>query len=428
MNLRLALKSVIFSSPSESVIVTAGKDGVVQFFINQSLHKLLELMLQNEDYFAMLEKLQKYNIDVEWLNKIIHGMVKKGVLQFTIDRNVNILQFRKTESLQLLDRLYFEVTNSCNLKCIHCYNSRDVDPKFIDVCLFEKLLKEAYNLGVWLVDITGGEPFLHPQIEEILELCTRYGMFINLYTNATLFTNDKVAMLESKYRFHSLIVSLDGKVRKTHDAIRGRRGVHSITTRYLKVISQSSIPLRINTMIMKRNQEEVDDIIEYAYNQLNATSVAIAPILLAGRGKDIWEEQQVPLDVIFRTLMNAYKQMLCAEASVDKMDLRKTYCGVFEKMLYVSCDFEVFLCPTLTRYENPEFKLGNFPESSLAQIVNELNRFKDNFLCEKEDVCPKAALCKSGCRSRAYLNTQKLDGVDKFMCDFFTYASSEQNK
>ncbi len=71
----------------------------------------------------------------------------------------------------------FSITNSCNMKCNHCFTYNRADKRY-DMSLeemaqtLETMLKHAGG-RVDLVNITGGEPTLHPQLFEMIELCQR---------------------------------------------------------------------------------------------------------------------------------------------------------------------------------------------------------------------------------------------------------------
>jgi len=409
----------MFDTKGEYYIATACKEGITITYINKALQLLLLFLLKNNGYQYLLDELMLKDVDVDNLTDIIYGMTERGVLQFVSDSKVNDLQFREIDS-DGLERLFIEVTNACNLDCIHCYNSREYQHSYIDVALLKELMEEAHGLGVWLVDITGGEPFMHPQIMDILEVCTEYGMFLNLYTNATLLNGSVIKTLEVKCRIQSLIVSLDGLSCEIHDLIRGVSGSFDTTMENLEVISKSKLPLRVNTMLIKQNQEEVNGIIEFAYDKLGAVSVAVSPILKAGKGEKI-SDYCVPPNIVYDALLKSHKE-LKLDTLPQGSDTRHTYCGVYDTTLYISPDFEVFLCPTLTKYENSAFSLGTYHANSLKEISHKLINFENCFQCEEINFCPYAELCKGGCRSRAYLNTGKTYGIDEFMCNYFNHS------
>ena len=64
-------------------------------------------------------------------------------------------------------RIKLAITERCNLKCIHCYMEKK-SSKCMNVDHARRLLNEARDLGVEVVDLTGGEPSLHPHFTTIV--------------------------------------------------------------------------------------------------------------------------------------------------------------------------------------------------------------------------------------------------------------------
>lgn len=82
-------------------------------------------------------------------------------------------------------KIYVEITNVCNLNCNFCPKTKR-KAKFMDLKLFEKTIKEANPLCDEITLHLMGEPLIHPQIKEIIELANKENVKINLTTNGTL--------------------------------------------------------------------------------------------------------------------------------------------------------------------------------------------------------------------------------------------------
>ena len=77
----------------------------------------------------------------------------------------------RAQSLQTnqLKELWFHITNRCNLSCQHClFTSGPEATEELSVKQILDRAKEAVDLGCKFFALTGGEPFFHPQIGEIL--------------------------------------------------------------------------------------------------------------------------------------------------------------------------------------------------------------------------------------------------------------------
>jgi len=95
----------------------------------------------------------------------------------------------REEDVLAFDRIHFIINNFCNLKCTHCYmymnsypTERKKNVKFDvlrrDICL---LMTAVDSFGV--VNVFGGEPFLHPQLNDIVGQILKYDNFGSLIVN-----------------------------------------------------------------------------------------------------------------------------------------------------------------------------------------------------------------------------------------------------
>jgi uncharacterized Fe-S cluster-containing radical SAM superfamily protein len=127
-----------------------------------------------------------------------------------------------------LDALWIQVAGSlCNLTCAHCFVScgpHEHRHVLLSRAQVRERVAEALALGVKEFYFTGGEPFLHPDLLEILEDTVAHGP-ATVLTNGTLLTRARLqrwAALARDARYSlELRVSLDGWSAEVHDGIRG---------------------------------------------------------------------------------------------------------------------------------------------------------------------------------------------------------------
>jgi molybdenum cofactor biosynthesis enzyme MoaA len=131
-------------------------------------------------------------------------------------------------ALRALDTLWFQVGGTvCNLACTHCFIScspTNHTHEFMRLAEVRRYLDEAAALGVREYYFTGGEPFLNPEMEAILEATLRVGP-ATVLTNGLLLDPRRCARLAalaaaSPYSL-DLRVSLDGYDAQSNDPIRG---------------------------------------------------------------------------------------------------------------------------------------------------------------------------------------------------------------
>ena len=104
-------------------------------------------------------------------------------------------------------KIYIEITNICNLNCSFC--SKDSRKKQeMSLESFEHILKQIDNYTDYLYLHVKGEPLLHSNIENILNLCFKYNKQVNITTNGTLL-NEKYKLLERVRQINISVHSLN---------------------------------------------------------------------------------------------------------------------------------------------------------------------------------------------------------------------------
>jgi MoaA/NifB/PqqE/SkfB family radical SAM enzyme len=127
-----------------------------------------------------------------------------------------------------LDALWIQVAGTvCNLECVHCFVSSGPGNHrhaLMSRAAVRERVAEGIGLGVKEFFFTGGEPFLHPEVLEILSDTLVHGP-CTVLTNGTLFTTQRLEALArlsegSRYAVE-VRVSLDGASAAEHDPVRG---------------------------------------------------------------------------------------------------------------------------------------------------------------------------------------------------------------
>jgi SynChlorMet cassette radical SAM/SPASM protein ScmF len=131
-------------------------------------------------------------------------------------------------SFPRLATIYFYLTEGCNLRCRHCW----IAPKFqtemkqypsLDPSLFRHIVRQAKELGLRGVKLTGGEPLMHPRIGEILGILREETLDLTVETNGVLCSPELAHDLRRSNLRH-ISVSIDGADAKTHEWVRGVEG------------------------------------------------------------------------------------------------------------------------------------------------------------------------------------------------------------
>jgi len=137
------------------------------------------------------------------------------------------------------------VTNRCMLNCWHCYNAgRDRTDMPLEV--FRRVARELLELGAARVVLTGGEPLLRDDIEEICR-CFDDRCSLALSTTGLGLTLSNARGLKKAGVF-SLGVSLDSDDPAEHDRLRGRKGMFDEAVKALEIAREAELFPYVRTM------------------------------------------------------------------------------------------------------------------------------------------------------------------------------------
>ncbi len=140
------------------------------------------------------------------------------------------LQFQAPYAeMKKLNNLWFQLTGfTCNLKCRHCYlscNPTNKTRNFLNLERIKKTINETEIKDLEEIYLTGGEPLLHRDINNIIRYCIKYAN-VNIITNGTLINDKKARFLrqieiDNDYEI-IFRISLEHYQEQKNDEVRGR--------------------------------------------------------------------------------------------------------------------------------------------------------------------------------------------------------------
>jgi MoaA/NifB/PqqE/SkfB family radical SAM enzyme len=193
-------------------------------------------------------------------------------------------------------RVGWNITNKCNLNCLHCYtqaNETDLDELDTQGCLqIIAALKEAQILDLVL---TGGEPFARPDFEVIFNSILEAGFSLAIFTNATLVKKHIDVIRHGWARY---LVSLDG-LESTHDKIRGK-GAFQRAVEGVRLLKEANQHVTLNVTLTPNLLNELDAFLEFVYEDLDV-NIQLGMMLPIGRAIEN-EDLLVDVDMYSRAL------------------------------------------------------------------------------------------------------------------------------
>ncbi|WP_353852959.1 radical SAM protein [Dehalobacter restrictus] len=157
-------------------------------------------------------------------------------------------------------RLYYELTSECNLRCSYCFEKEYPSNalSFEDVCRFHTRVSGIVSDIV----ITGGEPFLHPEIYQAIEWFSS-ATPVTVTTNGTHVDSSRIIDLLSKYPNFHLQISLDSLSSEIMGQLRGKHTLAKIL-KLIEICRAFSAQLGISATVTKANLNCVPELISFA--------------------------------------------------------------------------------------------------------------------------------------------------------------------
>lgn len=190
-----------------------------------------------------------------------------------------------------LQHAQIEITGCCNMHCKHC---RAADEKSRNLTMSEisKIIDFIdYNKeDDFRITISGGEPFIHPQLVEIISAIKERGIEdVIITSNASLITEQKLKELND-LRLKNLCIqlSLDSVVPEKHDSFRGFKGAYDGVMKAIKMISSYDyIKSSIRMTVTHDTFNEVSQMVDLAYEwQVERVGIgAVIPVGAGGSGE-----------------------------------------------------------------------------------------------------------------------------------------------
>lgn len=303
-----------------------------------------------------------------------------------------------------MEELDLHLTNRCNLRCRHCcFNSGRFAMPELSTAQVCQMLDDAVELGVREVHLTGGEPFLRPDVLTIVQEASRRGAKVRIQSNGTLLEEGQLEQLVG-LGISELMISIDG-TEQHNDGIRGN-GIYRKAWNTVLLADGLGIPVRVNTVVMKENLAAASALLRRTLD-LGINVHSFFHFTPFGTGEELQAETVGPRDwlTFIEELKKICEDFSARDTSVvveqvfmrqDEAERQQPGCRIRQKhYCQLLCDGSVSPC-TFLMY--PGLFLGNVRRASLKSIWSDLTNWQqyDKYmgLC---GACERFEACKGGC-------------------------------
>ncbi len=162
-----------------------------------------------------------------------------------------------------------ELTPFCNFNCPMCYVHLTPEMAagrghIMSATQWLEIARQFADMGAFSVNLTGGEPLLHPGFWDIYEGMIKLGLRVSVFTNGYLI-DEKVAERFKAYPPHGIKISLYGAGDETYERVCGVKRGFTKVTHAVECLKQAGIPYLVTGMLINQNLSDRVAMRKYAY-------------------------------------------------------------------------------------------------------------------------------------------------------------------
>lgn len=214
-----------------------------------------------------------------------------------------------------IEHLWLELTAKCNLECSHCYT--ESSPRLslsngMNLNDWIKVLEESSEKGCKTLQLIGGEPLLHPEIDKIIGYANSLDFkTIEVFTNATFINNGHLDLFKKfNVKVATSFYSYNPEI---HDTITNVKNSFQKTVQGIIKIIDNGIKIRASIIEMSDNKGGIDKT-KLFLQTLGITDIQVDRERSVGRGN---KTDKKITDNIGDVCGNCWKGRLCVTSNGD---------------------------------------------------------------------------------------------------------------
>lgn len=305
----------------------------------------------------------------------------------------------------MLKEISIEIIRRCPNNCVHCSSVSDENcTEVLDYDRFIMIVQDAAKLGAKTICLSGGEPFLHSRISDMIKFVASLGLQTYVYTSGIMFNreNQKISIKETILQEIStyvtkLIFNIEAANSITYDQIMGTVDCFEKMQQSIRDASSYEIVTEAHFVPMKLNIDEIDAVVRLC-KDLGVSKLSFLRLVLHGRAQK--NEVQIALSDKDLQKLKAKLQTLQEQAAPSirigvplSTDASCHKCEAAKGKLNIKYDGKVFPCEVFKNERISQGLNGKQPESiydkplfdiyETSSYLNLVRTLSQEFSCSK---------------------------------------------
>lgn len=304
-----------------------------------------------------------------WLSKVNKADKKRERLKTLFQRIEKISGKKKKwlnmKLIKVPSLIVINITTRCNLSCIGCYFGKERNKGELSYVEINAVIVQAKQMGIFLFVFIGGEPFLRPDLIDLMN--NHKDVIFLIFSNGTKIAGDTVRAI-AKMSYHiSVLLSIEGFKEDTEE--RRGLGVYDAVINSMKLLKEKDIFFGFSATVTKKNihgittYEFIDEMVALGCQIGWYTDFVLADRDLKNRCSLSASEKTTAKERINRLRMD--KKISLIHFPADE----RGNCQAGRELLYINYDGSVTPCPFFS------YDIGNIKKQTLEEILNRNSGF-----------------------------------------------------
>ncbi|MDX1489894.1 MAG: pyrroloquinoline quinone biosynthesis protein PqqE [Pseudohongiellaceae bacterium] len=158
-----------------------------------------------------------------------------------------------------------EITYKCPLHCVFCYNPLDYTSTYDSELSTQEWInafRQARKLGAVQLGISGGEPLVRKDVEELVSEASKMGYYVNLITSGIGLTEERIAAFKEG-GLDQIQLSFQDSTKELNDFLSSTK-TFELKQKVAKLIKKYDYPMVLNVVLHRQNIDHIEQILEMA--------------------------------------------------------------------------------------------------------------------------------------------------------------------
>lgn len=393
-------------------------DYILLNFVSATIYKLYFINNLTINEIVLKLKNTYSNIDINILKKDVNQTIS-NIFEIIDNKSIentnsneNSILEKNFSNNKIISSVMFELTYTCNLKCLHCYCTHcKFDKKELSTKEIFKILDQIVEKGCLWIVFTGGEVLLRKDFKEIYIYSKKLGLIITIFSNALLINDDLIDIFV-KFPPKKFEISVYGTSNETYFKLaKDKKGFDKLI-KSLDLLECNKIKYSIKTFITHQNKNDFYKIKELALNRnipfrfdskiINTLDEMIISDSIALNSLEVLEFENKEY--------NNENNILQINNNKNKfIDNKLFYCSAGSTSCLINPFGEISLC---SRIRNISYNIKNYSFEHIKDLLNKKSDIKisNNFNCKLCDafiycnVCPSVEFMDNYQKQKEFCN------------------------